>query len=222
MFRDAANKADAATVSNLLRGLYAITPDGVDAKALVQMVSAALKGGARLIQYRQKSVEARDQAVQARELNELCLASGASLIINDNVELARQINAAGVHLGRDDMSVTEARRQLGTNKIIGVSCYNQMALAEAAIASGADYIAFGAFFPSQIKPDAVRAELALIIEAKKKFAIPIVAIGGISLQNAPQLIAAGADAVAVISDLFNAPNITAQASAFQQLFSEKD
>jgi thiamine-phosphate pyrophosphorylase len=222
VFRDAANKADAATVSNLLRGLYAITPDGVDAKALVQMVSAALKGGARLIQYRQKSVEARDQAVQARELNELCLASGASLIINDNVELARQINAAGVHLGRDDMSVTEARRQLGTNKIIGVSCYNQMALAKAAIASGADYIAFGAFFPSQIKPDAVRAELALIIEAKKKFAIPIVAIGGISLQNAPQLIAAGADAVAVISDLFNAPNITAQASAFQQLFSEKD
>jgi thiamine-phosphate pyrophosphorylase len=222
VFRDAANKADAATVSNLLRGLYAITPDGVDAKALVQMVSAALKGGARLIQYRQKSVEARDQAVQARELNELCLASGASLIINDNVELARQINAAGVHLGRDDMSVTEARRQLGTNKIIGVSCYNQMALAKAAIASGADYIAFGAFFPSQIKPDAVRAELALIIEAKKKFAIPIVAIGGISLQNAPQLIAAGADAVAVISDLFNAPNITAQASAFQQLFSGKD
>jgi thiamine-phosphate pyrophosphorylase len=222
VFRDAANKADAATVSNLLRGLYAITPDGVDAKALVQMVSAALKGGARLIQYRQKSVEARDQTVQARELNELCWASGASLIINDNVELARQINAAGVHLGRDDMSVTEARRQLGTNKIIGVSCYNQMALAKAAIASGADYIAFGAFFPSQIKPDAVRAELALIIEAKKKFAIPIVAIGGISLQNAPQLIAAGADAVAVISDLFNAPNITAQASAFQQLFSEKD
>jgi thiamine-phosphate pyrophosphorylase len=219
---DAANKADAATVSNLLCGLYAITPDGVDAKALVQMVSAALKGGARLIQYRQKNVGPRDQAVQARELNELCLASGASLIINDNVELAQQVNAAGVHLGRDDLSVIEARRELGTHKIIGVSCYNRMALAEAAIASGADYIAFGAFFPSQIKPDAVRAELALIAEAKKKFNIPIVAIGGISLQNAPQLIAAGADAVAVISDLFNAPNITAQANAFQQLFSEKD
>jgi thiamine-phosphate pyrophosphorylase len=222
VLRDAASKAGAATVRNLLRGLYAITPDGVDAKALVRMVSAALRGGARIIQYRQKKVNPRDQAVQARELNELCLVSGASLIINDNVELAQQINAAGVHLGRDDMSVTEARRQLGTNKIIGVSCYNQMALAKAAIASGADYIAFGAFFPSQIKPDAVRAELALIAEAKKKFNIPIVAIGGISLQNAPQLIAAGVDSVAVISDLFNAPNITAQASAFQQLFSEKD
>jgi thiamine-phosphate pyrophosphorylase len=219
---DAANKADAATVSNLLRGLYAITPDGVDFVTLARVVSAALMGGARIIQYRQKNVNPRDQAVQARELNELCLASGASLIINDNVELAQQVNAAGVHLGRDDLSVIEARRELGTHKIIGVSCYNRMALAEAAIASGADYIAFGAFFPSQIKPDAVRAELALIAEAKKKFNIPIVAIGGISLQNAPQLIAAGADAVAVISDLFNAPNITAQANAFQQLFSEKD
>ena len=110
---------------------------------------------------------------------------------------------------------------IGVEMIIGVSCYNQMALAEAAVAAGADYIAFGAFFRSQIKPDAVRAELALIVDAKKKFNIPIVAIGGISLQNAPQLIAAGADAVAVISDLFNAPNITAQANAFQQLFSEK-
>ena len=222
MLRDAVSRTEALTIGTLLRGLYAITPDGVDAKARVQMVSAALKGGARLIQYRQKNVGPRDQAMQARELNELCLASGAALIINDNVELAQQINAAGVHLGRDDMNVNEARRVLGTNKIIGVSCYNQMALAEAAVASGADYLAFGAFFPSQIKPHAVRAELALIVEAKKKFNVPIVAIGGISLQNAPQLIAAGADAVAVISDLFHAPNITAQANAFQQLFSEKD
>jgi thiamine-phosphate pyrophosphorylase len=206
----------------VVRGLYAITPDGVDAAALIRMVAAALTGGARIIQYRQKNVSPRDQTVQARELNELCLAAGASLIINDNVELAQQINAAGVHLGRDDMSVTEARRQLGTNKIIGASCYNQISLAEAAIAAGADYIAFGAFFPSQIKPNAVRAEIALIVEAKKKFNIPIVAIGGISLQNAPQLIAAGADAVAVISDLFSATDITARANAFQQLFSEKD
>jgi thiamine-phosphate pyrophosphorylase len=206
----------------VVRGLYAITPDGVDVAALIRMVAAALTGGARIIQYRQKNVSPRDQTVQARELNELCLAAGASLIINDNVELAQQINAAGVHLGRDDMSVTEARRQLGTNKIIGASCYNQISLAEAAIAAGADYIAFGAFFPSQIKPNAVRAEIALIVEAKKKFNIPIVAIGGISLQNAPQLIAAGADAVAVISDLFSATDITARANAFQQLFSEKD
>ena len=138
------------------------------------------------------------------------------------MELAQQINAAGVHLGRDDMSVAEARLKLGKHKIIGVSCYNQMALAESAIASGADYIAFGAFFPSQTKPNAVRAELALIAEAKQKFNIPVVAIGGISLQNAPQLIAAGADALAVVSDLFNAPNISTHASAFQQLFSEKD
>jgi thiamine-phosphate pyrophosphorylase len=222
VLRDAGNKTDAAIVRNSLRGLYAITPDVVDATATMRMVSAALAGGAKFVQYRQKNANSRGQARQARELNELCLASGASLIINDNVELAQQINAAGVHLGRDDMSVTEARRQLGINKIIGASCYNQMALAEAAVASGADYIAFGAFFASQIKPDAVRAELALIVEAKKKFNIPIVAIGGISLQNAPPLISAGADAVAVISDLFNAPDITVRANAFQQLFSQKD
>jgi thiamine-phosphate pyrophosphorylase len=221
VLRSTVNKTDAAALGNSLQGLYAITPDGVDSATLVRMVSAALMGGVKLIQYRQKNVGPRDQSTQARQLNELCSAAGASLIINDNVELAQQINAAGVHLGRDDMSVAEARRRLGT-KIIGVSCYNQMALAEAAVASGADYIAFGAFFPSQIKPDAVRAEFALIVEAKKKFAIPIVAIGGISLQNAPQLIAAGADSVAVISDLFNAPDITVQANAFQQLFTEKD
>ena len=209
-------------VGKSLRGLYAITPDCVDSQALVRAVLAALTGGARFIQYRQKNADLRAQARQALDLNELCLASCASLIINDNVELAQQINAAGVHLGRDDMSVTEARRQLGNNKIIGASCYNQMVLAEAAVAAGADYIAFGAFFASQIKPDAVHADLALIAEAKKKFNIPIVVIGGISLQNAPQLIAAGADALAVISDLFNAPDITTQASAFQQLFLEKD
>ena len=222
MLSNADNKTNAVIVKNSLRGLYAITPDCADSKALVQMIAAALTGGARFIQYRQKNAHPQDQASQARELNDLCRASRGALIINDNVELAQQINAAGVHLGRDDMSVAEARLKLGTHKIIGVSCYNQMALAESAIASGADYIAFGAFFPSQTKPSAVRAELALIAEAKQKFNIPVVAIGGISLQNAPQLIAAGADALAVISDLFNAPNISTHASAFQQLFSEKD
>ncbi len=211
-----------ATAGVAIRGLYAITPDGVGPMALKTMVIAALEGGIRLIQYRQKNIAAPVQVTQARELNALCVSRNASLIINDNVELALQIDAAGVHLGRDDMSMIEARQLLGPHKIIGVSCYNEMALAEAAVAAGADYIAFGAFFPSQIKPHAVRAELALIIEAKKKFHVPIVAIGGISLKNAPQLINAGADAVAVISELFNTSDITAQAIAFQQLFSEKN
>jgi thiamine-phosphate pyrophosphorylase len=212
---------DAMSARATVRGLYAITPDGVDPAALNAMVIAALEGGIKLIQYRQKNMAEPIQVAQARELNALCVSRNASLIINDNVELAQQIDAAGVHLGRDDMSVVEARRLLGARKIIGVSCYNQMELAEAAVAAGADYIAFGAFFTSQVKPDAVRAELALIIKAKEKFRIPVVAIGGISLKNAPQLINAGAAAVAVISDLFNAPDITTQAIAFQQLFSEK-
>jgi thiamine-phosphate pyrophosphorylase len=211
-----------ATTRAAIRGLYAITPDGADTVALKAMVTAALAGGTKLVQYRQKNVAAHIQVAQAFELNAICVSQNASLIINDNAELAQKIDAAGVHLGREDMSVTKARQLLGAHKIVGVSCYNQMALAEAAVAVGADYIAFGAFFPSQIKPDAVRAELALIIEAKKRFRVPVVAIGGISLKNAPQLINAGADAVAVISDLFNAPDITAQAIAFQQLFLEKN
>lgn len=185
------------------------------------MVAAALAGGVRLFQYRQKSQAGDIQVLQARELARLCTPYNATLIVNDNIPLALEIDAGGVHLGRDDMSVAEARRLLGHDKIIGVSCYNQMALAEAAVAASADYIAFGAFFSSRVKPDAVRADLALIEAAKKKFHIPIVAIGGISLQNAPQLIHAGANAVAVISDLFNAPDVTAQARAFQQLFVEK-
>jgi thiamine-phosphate pyrophosphorylase len=213
---------DVMSARATVRGLYAITPDGTDPATLKAMVIAALEGGTRLIQYRQKNMAAPIRVAQARELNALCVSRNASLIINDNVELAHQIDAAGVHLGRDDMGVVEARQMLGPHKIIGVSCYNQMELAEAAIAAGADYIAFGAFFTSQVKPDAVRAELALIIKAREKFRIPVVAIGGISLQNAPQLINAGAAAVAVISDLFNAPDITAQAIAFQQLFSEKN
>ncbi len=208
-------------IKGRIKSLYAITPTGLDTASLKRDVIAVLAGGVRLIQYRQKGKAYDLQALEARELNRLCAAYNANLIINDNVRLALEIDAAGVHLGCDDMSVADARRLLGANKIIGVSCYNQIALAEAAVAAGADYIAFGAFFSSQVKPDAVHADLAIIVQAKTKFHIPIVAIGGITLQNAPQLIHAGVDAIAVISDLFNAPDITAQARAFQQLFVEK-
>ena len=208
-------------IKGRIKSLYAITPTGLDTASLKRDVVAVLAGGVRLLQYRQKGKAYDLQALEARELNRLCAAYNANLIINDNVRLALEIDAAGVHLGRDDMSVADARRLLGANKIIGVSCYNQIALAEAAVAAGADYIAFGAFFSSQVKPHAVHADLAIIVQAKTKFHIPIVAIGGITLQNAPQLIHAGADAIAVISDLFNAPDITAQARAFQQLFVEK-
>lgn len=222
MTKDPADNPSVGSTRHSPRGLYAITPDEINFDALLAMVSAALKGGVKTIQYRQKNLAPLVQRRHALAINTLCVEACASLIINDNVELARQIDAAGVHLGREDMRLSEARSILGPNKIIGVSCYNQLALAEDAVAAGADYIAFGAFFASQIKPHAVRAQLALIVEAKKKFAVPLVAIGGITLQNAPQLIAAGADSVAVISDLFGAPDITARAIAFQNLFSKEN
>ena len=222
MAHNAGSNLNTMRAGRCIRGLYAITPEGKNAATLKVMVAAALAGGVKLIQYRQKNVSMHIQTAQAFELNALCASQNAALIINDNVELAQKIDAAGVHLGRDDMSVTQARQLLGPHKIIGISCYNQLTLAEAAVAAGADYVAFGAFFPSKVKPHAVRAELSLIIEAKKKFRAPVIAIGGISLKNAPQLINAGADGVAVISDLFNAPDITARANAFQQLFLEKN
>jgi len=206
------------TSNSPISGLYAITPECASTAVLVRKVAAALAGGVKVIQYRQKNQFADVQVSQAHELRKLCSTQNALLIINDNIELAIMVDAAGVHLGRNDMGLMEARGLLGEQKIIGISCYDQMQLAEIAASGGADYIAFGAFFSSAVKPDAVRADRAMIHAAKKKFNLPIVAIGGISLQNAPTLLSAGADAVAVISDLFNAPDITAQAFAFQQLF----
>ncbi len=204
-----------------IKGLYAITPECTSTAELIRKAAAALAGGVKLIQYRQKSQFPDIQVLQAHELSKLCSAQKVSLIINDNVELAIMVEAAGVHLGRDDNDLNVARSLLGKEKIIGISCYDQLQLAETAASAGADYVAFGAFFSSAVKPDAVRADLAMIHAAKKKFRVPIVAIGGISLQNAPQLLSAGADSIAVISDLFNAPDITAQAFAFQQLFASQ-
>ncbi len=209
------------TSGSPIRGLYAITPECASTAELIRKVAAALAGGVKVVQYRQKNQSADNQVLQAHELNKLCSAQNALLIINDNIELAIRVDAAGVHLGRDDVGLTEARGLLGKQKIIGISCYDQMPLAETAVSAGADYIAFGAFFLSAVKPHAVRADLAMVRTAKKQFSVPIVAIGGISLQNAAPLLSAGADAVAVISDLFNAPDITAHAFAFQQLFAEK-
>jgi thiamine-phosphate pyrophosphorylase len=206
------------TSNSPIRGLYAITPECASTAELIRKVAAALAGGVKVIQYRQKNQFADVQVLQAHELSKLCSAQNALLIINDNIELAIMVDAAGVHLGRNDMGLIAARGLLGKQKIIGISCYDQMQLAETAASAGADYIAFGAFFWSAVKPAAVRADHAMIHAAKKKFNLPIVAIGGISLQNAPTLLSAGADAVAVISDLFNAPDITAKAFAFQQLF----
>jgi thiamine-phosphate pyrophosphorylase len=182
-------------------------------------VRAALNGGASVVQYRSKSQDAALLHEQASELLELCHAFDAPLIINDSLRLADLCDADGLHLGREDGSLRQARVVLGAEKVIGISCYNKLELAVQAEAEGADYVAFGSFFPSHTKPGAVAAPLELLRQAKVRLHVPIVAIGGITVDNAPSLIEAGADAVAVISGLFDAPDIEYAAQQYSQLFS---
>jgi thiamine-phosphate pyrophosphorylase len=199
-------------------GLYAVTPELTDSIALVSKVDAALRGGARVIQYRSKSIEASLRRSQAGEIARLCRIWNALFIVNDSVKLAREVDADGVHLGKDDGDVGVARAVLAPGKLVGVSCYNEMARARAAVSQGADYVAFGSFFPSATKPLALRAGTELLHIAASEIELPIVAIGGINEDNAAGLIAAGADAVAVVSALFDAPDVEAQARRFARLF----
>jgi len=205
---------------NRLSGLYAVTPDDDDTGRLLTRVKAALAGSASLVQYRNKRASAALRREQAIPLLALCRQHHAQLIINDHLDLALEIDADGVHLGGDDDPVSKAREALGPHKLIGVSCYNNMHKALAAERAGADYIAFGSFFASGIKPGAVHASLALLVEAKQALCLPIAAIGGITPANAPQLITAGADMVAVISALFDTADIKITAQQFNQLFNK--
>ena len=201
-----------------MRGLYAVTPDITDTRLLVRQVSAAIAGGAGWVQYRNKTATADVKLEQAYALKSVCNKAGARLIINDHVELALAVDADGVHVGAEDASVHETRRALGDQKVIGVSCYDQLALAVSAQAGGADYVAFGSFFPSRVKPGAVRAPLNLLSDAKRQLNVPIVAIGGITVENGASLITAGASALAVISALFQVPDVTSAARRFTALF----
>ena len=201
-----------------LAGLYALTPDLADTLPLLQRVRAALAGGAAAIQYRNKTASPALRWVQARALREICADASAVLIVNDDVELAASVAADGVHLGRDDASVAAARQRLGPNAIIGASCYDSLERAQSAFEAGADYIAFGSFYASSVKPDAVRATPELLSSAKRRWDIPLVAIGGITPDNAVPLIAAGADAVAVMTAVFKAADVRASARAFANLF----
>jgi thiamine-phosphate pyrophosphorylase len=200
-----------------INGLYAITPDSADTARLLTQTAQILQGGAAIVQYRNKSNDSTLRLAQAEGLAALCRCHGALCLINDDVELAQQVGADGVHVGRDDAGVAEARRQLGPDAVIGVSCYNQLELAEAAVAAGASYVAFGAIYPSTVKPDAVRAPLTLFGTAKT-LGVPSVAIGGINLANAAAVVEAGADAIAVISALYEAPDPKAAASVLAGLF----
>jgi thiamine-phosphate pyrophosphorylase len=206
-----------------LSGVYALTPDDNLLPRLAALVESALQGGVKWVQYRNKIAPAALRKAQASELLRLCNAYGAQLIVNDDVWLAVEIGAHGAHLGRDDLpggSLQTARNALGSHRILGVSCYDDLARAEVAVDAGADYIAFGSMFPSVTKPQATRASLDLVAEAKRRFKVPVVGIGGITTKNAPQLLAAGADMIAVLTDLFDAMDIRKQAERFQKLFKE--
>ncbi len=197
-----------------LRGLYVIS-DGPDAAPRIEQ---ALAGGARLVQYRDKTAEPARRRREALALRALCRRYGVPLIINDDLALAAEIGADGVHLGRDDPALTTARRRLGADALIGVSCYNRLERALAAAAAGADYCAFGRFFPSGTKPAAVQAEPELLRRARQALRLPLVAIGGITPENGGALIEAGADMLAVIGGVLGQPEICAAALAFTRLF----
>ncbi|SCY12848.1 thiamine phosphate synthase [Nitrosospira sp. Nsp13] len=201
-----------------LGGLYAITPEMTDTSGLVTMTQQALTGGARLVQYRNKTAGTALRLEQAYSLAHLCRKFGVPFIVNDYLDLAVEVGADGVHVGRDDASVAEARRRLGKGKIIGVSCYNRLELAVEAERDGADYVAFGAFFDSPTKPGAAAAPMDLLDHARRKLHVAVVAIGGITSDNAGELISRGANAVAASSALFATGYIRSAAENFSRLF----
>ncbi|MBD3609113.1 MAG: thiamine phosphate synthase [Gammaproteobacteria bacterium] len=207
------------TQTNSLSGLYAITdPCAGQYDSLYQHVEAALTGGTRILQYRDKSHDTQRRQEEASTLRALCRQHHCLFIINDDVTLAEQVHADGVHIGKDDAALQQARQQLGEQAIIGVSCYNNISLALEAEAAGADYVAFGRFFPSATKPDAIQAAPELLTQAKTRLNVPVVAIGGITLENGGQLIQHGADSLAVIQGVFGQPDIQKAAQRFTALF----
>ena len=203
-----------------ISGPYAITPDLNQTNDLLNKTRQVLEGGVKLVQYRNKSANESLRREQAKLLLSLCREYNALLIINDHLEIAIEIDADGVHVGKNDVSDSAAKTQLGHNKIVGTSCYNQLDLAMQAQKDGADYIAFGAFFSSLTKPNAVSVSISLVNQAQKALSIPIVGIGGIQLTNARTVIQSGCAAIAVCHDLFQAENIKATAEHYVQLFAE--
>ncbi len=204
-------------------GLYAIADTSlIAADRLADAVVAALRGGARVVQLRAKGGAAKQHRHAAQALAELCRAQAVPFIVNDDPRLAVAVGADGVHLGREDTDIAAARRIVGATALIGVSCYNRLDAALAAEKAGANYIAFGSFFASVTKPQAVHAPIELLTAARAQLHVPIVAIGGITPANGAALITAGADALAVISGVFAQRDIEAAARKYAALFADAD
>jgi len=207
--------------SFIIKGLYAITPDSADLNTLIQKTQWAIEGGAFMVQYRSK-IQDRDVKIQqCAAILRLCREYEIPCIVNDDVEMCRVLEADGVHLGEKDDSIAEVRHILGEDAIIGSSCYDQLNRAKSAQKEGASYVAFGAMFPTSTKPNAPRATLALLKEAKREIQIPIVAIGGITVNNAHDVIKTGIDAIAVITSLYEAKSIKETAETFVKMFQIK-
>ena len=204
----------------MISGLYAITPDEADTDLLLAKVEAALQGGISVLQYRNKQASYKLQMQQASAILPLCKHYQVPFIVNDSVELCLTLDADGVHIGADDGNIAEVKARLGMNKILGASCYNRLDLALSAQQAGASYVAFGACFASSTKPHAPVANLDLFKQAKAQLHIPAVAIGGITLENVPSVIQAGANSIAVINAIFNADDVKLAVQQFARLFKE--
>ncbi len=203
-----------------VRGLYVITDTRlIPRDRFVETVEAAVRGGATMVQLREKETPRKEVIQLARDVLAVTRRYGALLIVNDHPAIAREVGADGAHVGREDPPVVEARAMLGPEAIIGASCYGDVARAVAAEQAGADYVAFGTPFPSPTKPKRTDISLGIFQEVKQRVKVPVFAIGGITIDNAPQVIDAGADGIAVISGVFGAPDIEAAARAMAQLFS---
>ena len=206
--------------SFIIKGLYAITPDSADLNTLIQKTQWAIEGGAFMVQYRSKILNRDVKMQQCAAILRLCREYEIPCIVNDDVDMCRILEADGVHLGEKDDNIAEVRHILGENAIIGSSCYDQLDRAKSAQKEGASYVAFGAMFPTSTKPNAPRATLELLREAKREIQIPIVAIGGITVNNAHDVIKTGIDAIAVITSLYEAKTIKETAETFAKMFHE--
>jgi len=201
-----------------LNGLYLVTPDWDDTQRLIAVSELALKGGARILQYRHKTAEAQLLRQQAQALQQLCKNYQCVFIVNDHVDLCEELDADGIHVGGTDQRVEEVRQRVGPDKIVGASCYGDLQLARSAEQHGASYVAFGGFYPSRIKKYPVTTPFDIVTQAKKELALPCAVIGGMTVENSKPLVASGADMVAAISSVYLAESPEQAARAFGQLF----